>query len=80
MRDVHTNQTQKSSQKRPNSCAKKRSGQHIPKPERNRLDEGKSKKLAVNCRIAIEPKWQKVSHFKLVAVIGCGLTVKNFMF
>ncbi|HID16056.1 MAG TPA: hypothetical protein EYP16_04560 [Candidatus Atribacteria bacterium] len=47
--DTHskTNQTQKSSQKRPNRCAEERSDQRIPKPERNRLDEGKGKKAAV---------------------------------
>lgn len=43
-----TNQTQKSSQKRPNRCAEKRSGQRIPKPERNRLDEGKGKKVTAS--------------------------------
>jgi len=36
--DTHskTNQTQKSSQKRPDRCAEERDGQRIPKPERNR--------------------------------------------
>ena len=43
-----TNQTQKSSQKRPNRCAEERSGQHIPKPERNRLDGGKGGKVTVS--------------------------------
>ncbi len=43
-----TNQTQKSSQKRPNRCAEERSGQRIPKPERNRLDEGRGKKVTVS--------------------------------
>ena len=43
-----TNQTQKSSQKRPNRCAEEREGQRIPKPERNRLDEGKGKKVTVS--------------------------------
>ena len=43
-----TNQTQKSSQKRPNCCAEERSGQRIPKPERNRLDEGNGKKVAAS--------------------------------
>jgi transposase len=49
LQDTHskTNQTQKSSQKRPNRCAEERSGQRIPKPERNRLDEGKGKKVPV---------------------------------
>lgn len=48
--DTHskTNQTQKSSQKRPNRCAEEKSGQRIPKPERNRLDEEKGKKVAVS--------------------------------
>ncbi len=48
--DTHsqTNQTQKSSQKRPNRCAEERSRQRIPKPEHNRLDEGKGKKVAVS--------------------------------
>jgi len=40
-----TNQTQKSSQKRPNRCAEEKSGQRIPKPERNKLAEGKAKKV-----------------------------------
>jgi len=46
--DTHskTNQTQRSSQERPDRCAAKRSGQCIPKPERNRLDEGTAKKVA----------------------------------
>jgi hypothetical protein len=43
-----TNQPQKSSQKRPNSCAEERSGQRIPRPERNSLDEGRRKKVAVS--------------------------------
>lgn len=43
-----TNQTQKSSQKRLNRCAEERSSQRIPKPERNRLDEGKGKKVAIS--------------------------------
>ena len=36
--DTHskTNQTQKSSQKRPDRCAEERDGQRIPKPERNK--------------------------------------------
>ena len=48
--DTHskTNQTQKSSQKRPNRCAEEKSGQRIPKPERNRLDEGKGKKVTAS--------------------------------
>jgi transposase len=48
--DTHskTNQTQKSSQKRPNRCAEEKSGQRIPKPERNRLDEVKGKKVTVS--------------------------------
>jgi transposase len=48
--DTHskTNQTQKSSQKRPNRCAEERSGQRVPKPKRNRLDEGKGKKVTVS--------------------------------
>jgi len=48
--DTHskTNQTQKSSQKRPNRCAEEKSGQRIPKPERNRLYEGKGKKVTVS--------------------------------
>ncbi len=43
-----TNQTQKSFQKRPHRCAEKRSGQRIPKPERNRFYEGKRKKVAAS--------------------------------
>jgi hypothetical protein len=50
LQDTHskTNQTQKSSQRRPNHCANERSGQHIPKPERNKLDEGKGKKVTAS--------------------------------
>ena len=43
-----TNQTQNTSQKRPNRCAEERSGQRIPKLERNRLNEGKGKKVTVS--------------------------------
>ena len=39
------NQNQRPSQNRLNRCSAESRGQRIPKPERNRLDEGKSKKV-----------------------------------
>ena len=56
-----TDQTQKSSQKRPNRCTEERSGLRIPKPERNRLYEGKGKKVTISKK---RKKSQKTTNIK----------------